>query len=160
MVSFESTLKICSPDLVGKSFREIGIAVNNMLSPNFDGRLNADADGINFTDVACLSVVAKIFVVSLIGLLAAIGSVPQEMSNSRSGKNIRLDALIELLLTVHNIKAFVKAYKNYCCTSAAGHAVVLQMHLFCAAYSNSLLMFSETSTHTIDNSFSGDEYSL
>lgn len=82
-----------SPDFVGKSSKETGIAVSNMVSPNFEGFLNADADGINFTDVACFSVVAKISVVSLIGLLAIASLVSQE-NNNRSEKNIRLITLI------------------------------------------------------------------
>lgn len=98
MVSLGSTLKICSPDFVGKRSKEIGIAVSKMLSLNFDGRLNADAEGINSAEVACLSVIAKIFAVSLIGLSATVGWVSQEERNNRREINIRVKAFIELLL--------------------------------------------------------------
>ena len=69
------------------------MAVSNIVSPNLDGFFNANADGINSTDVAFSSVFAKIFVVSLVGLSATSCLFSQENSNSRSEKKYKSEGL-------------------------------------------------------------------
>ena len=92
-------MKISFPDFVGNISNGKGSQVSRIVSPNLDGRLNADASGINSIDVAWFNAAFNTIVVSLTGLSAVVGCVSHEKRENRnSNKMSNLDEVIELRL--------------------------------------------------------------
>ena len=73
-------------NFVGKILKGRCTEVNNRVSPYGDCLLNADADGINFSEVACFNATLKTRVVSLIFLSVNVGCVPHEKREIRDIK--------------------------------------------------------------------------
>ena len=88
------------PDFVGMISNGNSSEVSRIVSPKFDGRLNADASGINSTEVAFSSAALRTTVVSLKGLSANVGAVPQEKKENKGEKINNFSGVIELRLTL------------------------------------------------------------